>query len=379
MRICMKAKAIQLLSSAGLFGPAVVVPVILKDQLGASTELIGIIAGSFATASFLSNYFFGRASDVYGRRVILLAGLLMSGFATILQAVSVHVGGLAFFAVARVLIGFASGIFPAALLSYAYHETKGGKMGSFAAYGAGGWGLGNLAIGLFGMLYEQAYLLCCVIIFVSFAIAFGLPFSREPKMAIPLFPKALIRKNAPVYAAVLIRHTGASMIWVTYPLFLISIGASNQMVGGIYAINSFGQFAFMTLMDRFKPKVLVTVGLGSSALTFFTFTLVNNWFMIIPSQLLLAAAYSSLYVGSLRYVMDKNEEKATVSGLLNSTLSISGIIGPVLGGIAATLFDFKGAIIIATIMATVALGIFLFALSRSGELYPLGMLSRNRT
>ncbi len=377
----MKANAIQLLSSAGLFGPAVIVPVILQDQLGASKDLIGLIAGSFAAASFISSYFFGRASDVHGRRVILLIGLFLSGIATALQAVSVLVGGLEFFIAVRILIGFASGIFPAALLAYAY-DTRGGKMGSFSALGAGGWGVGNLAVGLFGLFYEQAYaqvyLMCTIIIFASFVIALELPFAKETSMSVPLFPKALIKRNAPVYASMLIRHTGANMIWVTYPLFLISIGASPEMVGLIYAVNAFGQFGFMAIMDRFDPTVLVAVGLASSAATFYTFTLVGSFWEIIPSQILLAAAYSSLYVGSLRYVMDRNEEKATASGLLSSTMSVSGIIGPVLGGLAATAFGFKGTIMIATLMSVAALGIFLYALNRSGEFYRLRIHSWSR-
>lgn len=373
----MKANAIQLLSSAGIFGPVVIVPSILQSQ-GASLDQIGLIAGGFAAAGFFSSYFFGRRSDVHGRRMILLAGLLLSGLASALQAISVVVGGLVLFAAVRLLIGLASGMFPAALMAYVY-DTRGGKMGLISAFGAMGWGVGNLAVGLFGLFYERAYFVCTIIIFASFIIAMRLPFTRETSMAVPLFPKALIKRNAPVYASMLIRHTGANMIWVTYPLFLISIGASPLMVSVIYAINAFGQFAFMAIMDRFEPTVLVAVGLASSAATFYTFTLVGSFWEIIPSQVLLAASYSSLYVGCLRYVMDRNEEKATSSGLLSSTMSISGIIGPVLGGLAATAFDFKGTIIIATMMSVVALGIFLYALDRSGEFYRLGIRFRSRT
>ncbi len=366
----MRAQAIQFLSNAGLFGPAIIVPVILADNFGASDDLIGLIGGGFAGSAFISSYIFGRASDVYGRRLMLTIGLLLSGFATVSQAASIVVGGLPFFTLSRMLIGFCSGIFPAALLAYAY-ETRRGQMGKFSAFGALGWAAGNLAVGLFGLLYQPAYLLCAGIIFSSFLIALRLPATRETKMSVPLFPVHLIRKNAPVYSSMLIRHTGANMIWVTYPLFLHSLGADNMTVGIIYFVNSFGQFFFMMFLDRFDPSLLVAVGLGSSALTFFTFTLAGNYYEIIPSQLLLAAAWSCLYVGSLRYVMDRNKEKATVSGLLSSTMSISGIIGPVLGGIAATAYGFVGTINIATAMSVIALGIFAYDLYFSGELYRL--------
>ena len=374
----MKARAIQLLSNAGLFGPAIIVPVILEKELGASKVVIGLVAGAFAAASFIASYSFGRASDVYGRKKILQAGLVLSGIATAFQMVSIITGGLLFFSAMRVLVGFCSGMFPAALLAYAY-DTRGGKMGNFSAYGAAGWGVGNLAVGLFGVVYEQAYFLCTLILFASFAIALKLPFAHETRISVPLFPKTLIKKNASVLAAMLIRHTGANMIWVTYPLFLISIGASPMMVGIIYAVNAFGQFAFMVLMDRFDPALLVAVGLASSAATFFTFELAGSFWEIIPSQILLAAAWSSLYVGSLRYVMDRNKEKATVSGLLSSSMSISGIVGLVVGGVTVTILDFKGTIAVATIMSLVALGIFLVELYRSGEFYRLRLLTRSRT
>jgi MFS family permease len=369
-----KPEAIQILSNAGVFGPVVIVPLILQKELHASNEMIGLIAGGFAAAGFISSYIFGRGSDVYGRRNILLAGLFLSGVATLLQAVTIVSGGLAVFAGARILMGFCSGMFPAALLAYAY-DTK-GKMGAFSAWGALGWAFGNYIVTVF-VAYEQAYLLCAIILFASFAIALNLPFKTDTRMQVPMFPKALIRRNAPVYASMLIRHTGANMIWVTYPLFLTGIGATPQWIGIIYGVNSVGQFIFMMfLMDKYDPSLLVAVGLGSSAVTFFTFTLAGSYWEIIPSQVMLAFAWASLYVGSLRYVMDKNKEKATASGLLSSTMSISGMVGPVMGGIAATAFDFKGTIAIATGMSIVALAIFIYDLKRSGEFYRLKLPSR---
>ena len=375
----MKAESVQLLSNAGLFGPVVIVPIILQTNFGASTSLIGLIGGAYAAAGFISSYLFGRASDIRGRRGILLLGLFISGVATLLQVVSLIWGGLTFFVIVRVMIGFCAGVFSGSLLAYAY-ETK-GKMGKFSAWGSLGWGVGNLSAGFLAdsLGNEIAYVFCAVLVFASYAIALSLPFSKEVRMEVPLLPKAMIKKNAPVFSAMLIRHTGANMIWVTYPIFLENIGASESWIGVIYAVNAFGQFFFMMFLDRYDPSLLVAIGLVSSALTFFTFTLARSPWEIVPSQVILAFAWASLYVGSLRYVLDRNKEKATASGLLSSTLSLSGIIGPVLGGISATIFDFKGTIAIATIMSLVALAIFLFELRRTGEFYRLRIRSGGRT
>lgn len=352
------------------------VPIILQDKYGASEDLIGLVAGSFAAAGFASSYLFGRASDVYGRRLVLLLGLFLSGVATILQALSLRFEGIELFVTVRVMIGFCSGMFPAALIAYVY-DSK-GKIGIFSAFGSAGWGVGNLVLGIFGdyFLYEEGYIFCAFVVFLSYAIALTLPFGTELKLQVPFFPKSLIRKNAPIYLAMLIRHTGANMIWVTYPLFLAALGAPPIWIGIIYSVNAFGQVFFMLFLDRPDPSLLVAVGLGSSALTFFTFTLAGSYWQIIPSQVILAFAWACMYVGCLRYVMDRNKEKATVSGILSSTMSISGITGPVLGGIAATALGFKGTIWIATAMSVVALLIFLYDLKRSGEFYRLRVRSR---
>jgi MFS family permease len=213
-------------------------------------------------------------------------------------------------------------------------------------------------------------------LFVSFAIALSLPFAKEVRMTVPFFPAALIRRNAPVYLAMLIRHTGANMIWVTYPLFLASLGAEAYWIGVIYAVNAFGQVFFMTVSDRYDSALLIAIGLAGSAVTFYTFTLAGSFWEIIPSQVLLAAAWSCLYAGSLRYVLEKNEEKATASGLLSSTMSISGIVGPVLGGVSATAIGFVGTIYAAMAMSVLALIIFVYELSRSGEFYRVRSHSR---
>ncbi|MCJ7606651.1 MAG: MFS transporter, partial [Thermoplasmata archaeon] len=342
----MKPQTIQFLSSAGTFGPAVIVPVILADEYGASNGVIGLVAGSFAAASLLSTYMFGRASDVHGRRLILVIGLLASAFATLGQAFTILTDSLLLFTIVRVLLGFCAGTFPAALLAYAYENKN--KMGRFSSWGAAGWGIGSLSVGLFGTMYVAAHIYCAAILFISYAVALKLTFAPTGKMRVPLFPIALIRQNAPVYASVLIRHTGANMVWVTYPLFLISIGADGLWVGLIYAVNAFAQFFIMKQLDRYDPARLVGFGIALSSVTFATYLFVDEYWKIIPSQILLAISWACLYVGSLRYVMDKSREKATATGMLSGTISIAGIIGPLIGGVCAATIGFGGTIAIAS-------------------------------
>jgi MFS family permease len=370
----MRPQIIQLLSSAGSFGPIILVPIILVEDFEASKGFIGIVVGIFAAASFFSSYACGRAADIYGRRVILLLGLSLSGVVTLLHIVTLWMDSVLLFVLVRMLLGFSAGMFPAALLAYAYETNN--KMGKFSSWGAAGWGLGSLGIGMFGTLYDWAFVYCAIILFVSFGVALTLPFPKERRIHVPKFPVALIRKNAAVYASMLIRHTGANMIWVTYPLFLISIGADGAMIGLVYAVNAFSQFFIMNFIDRFEPPLLVAFGIGASSVTFALFAMTNHYWEIIPAQVLLASSWACLYVGSLRYVMEKSEEKATATGLLAGSMSLSGIIGPLLGGFTAAAIGFRGAMLVASAMAIVALAVFMYELAASGEIYRLKRLTR---
>lgn len=370
----MRPDAIQLLSSTGSFGPVILVPIILADHFEASKWMIGVVVAAFAAASFLSSYFSGRAADLHGRRTILLIGLFLSGAVTALHAVTLWSDSFVLFVSVRVALGLCAGMFPAALLAYAYEMKT--KMGKFSSWGAAGWGLGSLCVGIFGTLYEWAFLTCAAIIFASFAMALMLPFPKEKRLYVPLLPLRLIKRNAPVFTSMMVRHTGANMIWVTYPLFLISIGADELLIGLVYAVNAFSQFLIMNIIDRFDPITLVAFGIGASSITFLLFALAGSYWEIVPMQVILASSWACLYVGSLRYVMDKNEEKATVTGLLSSSISMSGILGPLLGGFAAAALGFRGVMFIASAMALAAFVIFIIELRLSGELYHIRGFSR---
>jgi len=71
----------------------------------------------------------------------------------------------------------------------------------------------------------------------------------------------------------------------------------------------------------------------SSAITFFWFTLATNILEIIPTQFLLGFSWACLYVGSLKYVTERNEDRSTASGLLSSILSLSMVLGPIMAAV----------------------------------------------
>jgi len=354
--------AIQFLNLAGLFASAIFIPRLLEltmeeatpEQVRATT---GLVVALYAAATFISSYIFGRASDVYGRRRFLQVGLLLSALAAFGQ---IFANAVVTIAIARGALGFCAGIFPAALFAYVYENHQ--SLGRFSAWGAAGWGVGSVLAGVLALQlledFDLVFLATGGLLVGATAISFRLPVIPEKRVAVRLFPVELVRRNLRVYLAMLVRHTGANMIWVTYPLFLAELGASDLAIGLIYATNSFGQAFVMGRLDRYRASALVFWGHGLSAATFTVFFFAQTFVEMFPAQLLLATAWSCLYVGSLRYVMDRNPEHGTAGGLFQSVLQLSAMLGPLFGGLAAATLGFRGTILTAAGLAVAGMAIF---------------------
>jgi MFS family permease len=348
----MKASTVQLFSSAALSSASLLIPNLAQGEFNASTADIGVIVASYSAALFISSYVFGRYSDVHGRRFILKIGLLLSAAACFTQVLAFSALSLM---AARILVGLCAGIYPSALIAYVYDSDR--KVGKFSSIGSLGFGIGVFMAGLIGVYYG-IFLFSGIMMFIGFLVSLLLPFGKEVYHKVPFFPISVIKRNFPIYVSVMFRHTGANMIWVIYSLYLASLGADPLIIGIIYAINALGQFVFMQFCDRYRSTALILVGFVMSIITFPSYTLATIWWQIIPAQLMIALAWSTLYVGSVKYVMERNDEKGTSAGLLQSALSISAILGALLGGVAAEVFGYHGCMYLATVIALAGLVIF---------------------
>lgn len=74
----------QLLTNIAYTSSSLFIP-IYASETGANSAEIGAIIASYSLALLLSNYTLGRLSDMYGRRVILVACLLFASLMALLQ------------------------------------------------------------------------------------------------------------------------------------------------------------------------------------------------------------------------------------------------------------------------------------------------------
>jgi MFS family permease len=351
------------MAGAALLSAFTYVPILASD-LGISEILVTVIVGGYATASFFASYIFGRAGDIYGRRIVIKLGLLLALITFSLLLVTTNFETLF---IVRVLNGFCVGIYPGALAAYAYESKM--KMGRFATWGAAGWGIGTLFAGYaasFNVYY--AFLMSTIFLAIAFASALTLPEVPMEVVKVPWFPVETFKRNASIYIAFFLRHSSAFAIWTLWPLFLVSIGGDNFTIAVVQATNALAQVFFMaTIVDRIDSKKLVSIGLITSAVTFFWFPFARNIIEILPTQILLGFTWATLYVGALKYVTENNKERSTASGLLTSFMSLSGVAGPIIAALIYTIWPGYAPIMIyAGVMSLIAFGLFSLNNRRNG-------------
>jgi MFS family permease len=300
---------------------------LIAQSYGAQPSKIGLVVSTYHAMVFTAGIIFGRLSDIQGRRRFINWGLGLSCAAFISHLLIKDLSSLF---LVRAFTGFAVGMFPAALLVYAYENNH--TLGRFTSIGSLGWGVGSIIAGIVAVYYKL-YILASVTFLMTFVIAVFTLKKSETVIKQSLFNLDVLKRNWRIYLAFMMRHAGAFGIWAIYPIFLAQLGANKFWIGIIYSINAFGQFLFLPMLDKYKSTKLITYGLILSAATFIIFAVCKNHWQILPFQVLLALSWSCLYLGTLKYLVERNPERTTAVGTFNSLMSLSGIIGPLIGGV----------------------------------------------
>ncbi|MDH4213683.1 MAG: MFS transporter [Candidatus Thorarchaeota archaeon] len=352
----MKTETIQIMAGAAMLSAYTFVPILAREHLGISEIFITYIVGGYAAASFIASYIFGRAGDIYGRRVIIRLGLLLATISFSMLLVSTSLEALL---IVRMTNGFCIGMYPGALAAYAYESNI--KMGRFATWGAAGWAIGTLLAGFAaGYNIYYAFVMSTLFLAIAFASALSLPKIPRISMRVPLFPVETLKRNLHVYLAVLLRHSSAAAVWALWPLFLYDLGGTPFTIAIVQATNSVAQVIFMvSITDRMGSRKLILIGLLASAITFAWFPLARDIVEILPSQIALGLSWACLYVGALKYVTENNKDRSTASGLLQSMLALSGVIGPVIAAVIYTIWPgYSPIMFFATAMSIISLCLF---------------------
>jgi MFS family permease len=339
---------VSLLFNFSIEASLVFLPLYAND-LGASDLDVGLIAASYGMAYFVSSFFFGRQSDIQGRLRFIRLGLILSAAAYPFQIIAP--GPVALLAT-RGAIGFCLGIPSAALMAYVYEAE--GRVGRFASYGSLGWLFGALAAATIRN-YEGLFVASAVASALAFSISLTLREEQHSHISVTGSPAAMIWANRKVYFPFFLRQLGAQAIWAIFPLFLRNIGASRLWIAMFDGINMGVQFIAMQFVERFNAARVFTTGLLLSSLVFVVYGIASHYLQLIPAQVLIAIAWSCLFVGAMSFLLRRNVEHGTAAGLLYSTTYLSAGLGPFLGGALAQLWGFDTVMYVGSALAFVGL------------------------
>jgi len=343
-----------------------VFPVILPDvreALGVTSSQVGLLATIFTLGMGLAGIPAGYLTDRWGRKNMILAGLVLFSVTTALQAVAVSWFDMAAY---RVISGIGEGIQNAALFAAAgsyFHRNRGLAIGTLAAaYGVGaftGPAVGQLLVEVTGRWQTPLLVFGVFGAVVFIAVAFGVPraaaeygadtkdVARAGEMGVVASDRLFNR--AVVCAAVAAAGAGFALnAWLgLYPTFLrtahgftpsqASVTASMFGVGALAAI--FGGY----LADRTSQRMLNVIGLSGLMVTgvlIFSTSAPQGMQMLLT--LFMGVSFTGVIYTNTSALMQRNVAPALVGRAQGVFLASLYIPASVSGYVFARLVDVVG-------------------------------------
>ncbi len=372
MRLSWAFNLITFTSGFTFFSFIFLIPLYARE-LGLSLTAAGIALAASSIAIITFSPIWGALADRFGRkRLFLVVGYTLFG---LISALHFFAGSLPWLAALRFLQGaaFATNPLLTALFADHFGRQAARRFGAFSASNALGWGLGSLVSGLLADV---------VGIRVVFVIVAGLPLAsaalllwaipERPAAAVPASasssplertgasqPPRLPRKLFYLYATIFARHSAAVALWSMFPIYLREFVSSLSAIGALNGINMIVQPLFMLLFGRLAERwdklQLVLLGILGTIVTFGVYATATSIWQILLGQLMIAAAWSAIFIGLNLYIMDATPpgSRGRAFGYLQSSMTGAAALGPLLGGTLSDALSIRGMIwVVAVLMAT---------------------------
>lgn len=340
-----------------LVGFGIVIPILplYAEELGASGFEIGLVAGIFSLMQFLFAPFWGRLSDHYGRRPILLISIFLTGLSYLLFA---QAHSLSLLLLARALAGIGSANISAANAFISDISSPDKRAQNFgivgAAFGLGfifGPPLGGWLKNDFGL--QWVGYVAAGLSFFNFLMALVLlPESLRQKSALqkilpnPFKDLWLIARNAELrglflsgfifVAAFSMMHVTASLLWES------EFGLNEAEIGYVFAfIGLTVALVQGTLIGHFKrwfgeKRLYISgsllMGVGLLAMPYVPPALFIPLELLALLLLSVGNGFFSPTLASLISQRAPAHEQGKMMGILQSTSALSRVVGPLLGG-----------------------------------------------
>jgi DHA1 family multidrug resistance protein-like MFS transporter len=315
-------------------------PIIAKGVTDSIFE-IGLLVASFSFAQILSEIYFGRHSDKKGTRL----KFIRIGFVGCAIAFGLHyfADDITLFFLVRIAAGIASGIMIPAMIAYTYEANIDKKrVATVISFHALGWLVGIVSAGFVSDL-KLIFLISAASFIVGLIFTIKLPNTKQHKEIESGTIKKVILKNKFLFLSLLLRHIGSAAVWTILPIVLMEKwGAELYQVSIVYIANTLTAFIMMNIMGSKINLSNITkfkIGIGSTTFVFIGLATVTEWWMAMPFMALVGGTWAFLFLGGNFHLMENNP-RSTSTGIFSSTVSIAAVVGPIVAGSIAFMFDY---------------------------------------
>ncbi|KGR88562.1 MFS transporter [Lysinibacillus boronitolerans] len=341
------------MGSIGIIIP--VMPEYLKI-FGAAGQVLGMLIATFALAQFVFSPIAGNLSDQYGRKNLIIFGLIVTGLAQIGFGLATDVWMLF---LARFLGGLGSAFVAPPIMAFVAdvttYEERGKGMGMLGAAMSLGFMIGP---GIGGFLAKVSlhfpfFTAGAAAILASILSYFLLP-STKPNTAQKIqkqdnLAKQMARSiHMPYFVMLIIMLVfsfGIANFQTTLSLFVtekfnytpVDI-AIILVVGGAFGV-VVQMFIITPLFNRFGEMKVVLVNLFIAAVAIFLILFVSGFALILVVATIFSTA-TTLIRPAVNTLISKlaEKEQGFAAGLNNAYMSLGNMIGPALAGL---LFDWN--------------------------------------
>ena len=356
----------QLLCTTGLFAifsstmsKSPVLPLFAKD-LGATETSIGFIAAASTVVGILASIPAGALSDIYGRRRVIVAAMLVFASAPFLYLLVTNPWQLAF---VRVYHGFATAIFgpvAMALVADLFRTGRGESMGWYSSATLVGRSIAPAVGGLIllSAAYPVVYAVCGVAGLLALALGSRLPVDNRTQKSAS-FAESWTKLRSGLRDVVrsrpiLVTSVTEALMYFSFgalegflPLYAVFVAKlSTVEVGAIFLVQVLTTALTKPIMGRWSDRVgrrpMIVLGLGVSALSLALIMSTG----LFPLMMLLGVVYglglsvvtssTSAYVSELA----KAGSYGSAMGVLSTIMDVGQTLGPIVAGFAIVAFGY---------------------------------------
>jgi DHA1 family multidrug resistance protein-like MFS transporter len=365
-------------------GVGLVVPLlpVYAFELGATGLYIGFIFGAFSLSRTAFLPYFGRLSDLKGRKPFITAGLLAYFLVSTAYALSKNVN---LFILIRFFQGIASAMILPVAQAYVGEITpkhrEGFVMGLFNVSLYGGLSIGPLVGGMvkdrFGI--QSSFASMGVVSLVGFLLCLiFLPPRTHERLITPAKPPLRYRiliRNKYLGALFMFRvaYTACiGLVWAFLPLVAHArFGLSSSAIGVLVMLGVLTSGLLQTpmgiLADRFNKRALIATGGLVTAGAVFSFVHLQGFWGLLAGTILfgVGGGIAIPAVMAMTVIIGRRTDSmGSVMAILTMGHSLGMLLGPILAGIMTDAFQLGPAFMGGSVVMAVGVAITLFFTSR---------------